>query len=206
MANRPAMRTLANAHPLRLVYRPRLVDLHHADQPAHRPAFIGLAALVVFAACGSPGTSSDHPEAAALAAAVHHLVTESNTFGPSHQFSEILVWNHYDRAGGSTGRWSVQPGRVLTATIQSAIKDSLNGLGPIRWINNPRQWITDDLRPVIEGAAIVSVGETTLDGDEALVPVLLWCGGTCGFGTTFQLSLMDGNWVVTGNQGGVFIS
>ncbi|MFN2487699.1 MAG: hypothetical protein ABR609_14035 [Acidimicrobiia bacterium] len=60
--------------------------------------------------------------------------------------------------------------------------------------------------PTIEGAVIVGVGEPVVEDDTGLVPVSLWCGGTCGTWFTYRLDLIDSSRVVTGIEGTIAIS
>jgi hypothetical protein len=52
----------------------------------------------------------------------------------------------------------------------------------------------------------LGVGEPTIDGNSALVPVSLWCGGLCGTWLTYRVELTDGTWSVTGIEGPVAVS
>jgi len=54
---------------------------------------------------------------------------------------------------------------------------------------------------------ILGVGEPRIDGDTALAPVSLWCGGLCGTWLTYRLARDGGGaWRVTGTEGPVAIS
>lgn len=171
--------------------------------------------LAPVACAPSDGTASPPPEeregaeedagAAMMAAAVHQLLTVDHTFGDgAPPFTEYLLQAHTDPAAGTaTG---AGPARPLTEAEMAAIEDAVSALGPIRWIDDPDEWRTDDLRPTIDGAVIVGVGEPTIDGTEGLVPVSLWCGGLCGTWLTYQLELDGGTWVVTGIDGPIAIS
>ena len=94
----------------------------------------------------------------------------------------------------------------MTFAEQAAIEGAVETFGAVRWITDPNEFITDELAPTIDGAAIIGVGEPEFDGDEALVPVSLWCGGLCGTWLTFKLAFTDGGWEVTGIEGPISIS
>jgi hypothetical protein len=155
-------------------------------------------------ATAGAGVEDDRP--ALMAAALHHLVTEDHTFGDGPPpFSQYLVLARLDPQAGAE---SDQPrdDRPLTAAERAAVEDEIRTLGPVRWIDDRDEWVTDDLEPTVDGAAILGVGEPTVDGDSALVPVSLWCGGLCGLWVTYQLDSDDGVWRVTGTEGPVTIS
>lgn len=166
---------------------------------------LATALVLLIGACGDSENAAE-TEAQVLAAALHHLATEGNTFGPEHRFSELAVWENLDPGAGASGAWAQTPGPLMTDLDRDAIERRLMDLGPVRWIDDPREWITDDLRPVVAGAAILSVGAVIRDGDEVLVAVHLWCGGVCGFGTTYRLARVGDGWAVVGHEGGMFIS
>jgi len=152
-----------------------------------------------------PASEADRIEVTALA--LRSLVTDYNTFGSGHRFTEVLVQNRIDpAAGGSDAGFRAPPGRALTDAERTAVERALGDLGPYRWIDDAAEFRTDDLRPVIEGSAIVGVGEVAFDADGALVPVSLWCGGTCGMWTHLRVVYQDGGWLVTGPEGPMMIS
>ena len=76
----------------------------------------------------------------------------------------------------------------------------------LRWIDDPAEFRTEDLLPVIEGSGIVGVGEVAFDSDGALVPVSLWCGGTCGIWMHVRVVHQGGAWSVVGPEGTMMIS
>lgn len=152
-----------------------------------------------------PAGPTDADRAAVLALALERLVREENTFEVGHAFTELLVQAHLDPAAG-TGMATGGPGRALTPAERATIEDALSGLAPVRWIDDPADWRTEDLRPTVEGAAIVGVGEPQFDDRGALVPVSLWCGGVCGTWFSYRLSVSDGAWSVVGSEGPIFIS
>ena len=78
--------------------------------------------------------------------------------------------------------------------------------GPVTWIDDPDQWRTEDLVPTVEGAVILGVGEPTVDGDRAKVPVSLWCGGVCGTWLTYDAELGADGWTIVGIDGPVAVS
>jgi len=159
-------------------------------------------ALVV-AACGGVAGPEDPAQASAemMAVALVQLITVDHTFGEGPPpFTEYLIQSSLDPfAGNPTGDGG--PGRALTADEQAAIEAAVAPFGPVRWIDDPAEWRTEDLRPTIEGAVILGVGEPVIDGTTGLVPVSLWCGGLCGTWLTYRLDFVDGAWSVTGTEG-----
>ena len=170
-----------------------------------------LGLIVAVAACQAgpqpgPGSEVDQASAQVMAAALVQLITVDHTFGEGPPpFTEYLVQARIDPfAGNPTG--GERPARPLTPEEQAAIESAIGAYGPVRWIDDPADWRTDDLLPTIEGAVILGVGEPILNGDTALVPVSLWCGGLCGTWLTYRLDLVDGAWTVTGIEGPISIS
>lgn len=171
-------------------------------------------ALVVVAlflgACATLGSGTDRDSgdtSEMMAAALVELITENHTFGEGPPpFTEYLVQDRIDPfAGEPTG--SVEGStRTLSEAERAAIEEALSGYGPVRWIEEPNEWRTSDLRPTVEGGVIVGVGEPVIEDDTALVPVSLWCGGTCGTWFTYRLENVDNSWVVTGIEGPIAIS
>jgi hypothetical protein len=76
----------------------------------------------------------------------------------------------------------------------------------MRWIDDPAEWRTEDLMPVVEGSAILGVGPITFDDDGALVPMSMWCGGLCGTWFTYRVVDSDQGWVVSGIEGPIAVS
>ncbi len=164
-----------------------------------------LTTLVVFvflaAACGSdasvPGSETDGPgPGSAMAVALEELITKDHTFGDGPPlFTDYLVQSDL-----------VDDGRALTDEERVVIENAVGAFGTVQWIGDADDYITDGLRPTVEGGVILGLGESEIDGDSALVPVSLWCGGLCGTWLTYELELSEGAWVVTGIDGPVVIS
>jgi hypothetical protein len=186
-----------------------------------RLAVLALLALAL-AACGGSGTGGTGPVRAAdttvapprggdeelpriMAAALEELVTVNHTFGQGPPpFTEYLIQSHTDAHTGTDDTAGSR--RSLTAAERQAIEHAIRPLGSVRWIGDPAEWRTDDLRPTIAGSAILAVGEPTVDGNRASVPVSLWCGGLCATWLTYRLDLVDGAWRVAGTQGPIAIA
>lgn len=154
--------------------------------------------------------ASDHdPSAGVMAAAIRRLTRRDHTFGPgSHRFVEYLVQSHVDSsAGNPTGTRAAGPApRKLTDAERAGIEAVVAPLGPTRFIDDPADGRTDDLRPTVDGSVILGVGEPLISDSTALVPVSLWCGGLCGTWLTYQLQLDHDVWRVTGTKGPIGIS
>jgi hypothetical protein len=140
-----------------------------------------------------------------MAAALEELVTENHTFGEGPPpFTEYLLQSHTDVRAGSDGNDGER--RLLTAAERDAIEDVVRPFGPVRWIDDPDEWRTEDLRPTIDGSVILGVGEPTIDRATALVPVSLWCGGLCGTWLTYRLDAVGAGWRVRGTEGPITIA
>lgn len=167
--------------------------------------------LVLFALVGSACISSesnpevDNPQV--MAAAVLELITKNHTFGDGPPpFTEYLIESSLDaHAGFPTGGTPFEI-RRLTDGERSAIESVVAPFGPVQWIDDPADWLSAELDPVIEGAVIIGVGEPTFDNDEALVPVSLLCGGLCGTWLTYRLAKTDHGWQVTAVEGPIAVS
>ncbi len=169
-------------------------------------------AALLAAACGDSDQGietgdggTDSPTAEVMAAALRQVVTVDHTFGQGPPpFTRYLVQSSTDPVAGD-GTASGNPG-PLTDAEQAAIAAALEDLGPVEFIDDPDQWRTEDLAPTVEGSVILGVGEPSIDGDSALAPVSLWCGGLCGTWLTYRVELSDGIWTVTGIEGPVAVS
>jgi hypothetical protein len=165
-----------------------------------------VSALVV--SCGGPGgsdTTLDTPEI--MAVALTQLVTVDNTFGGGPPpFTEYLVQSKTDPSAGDPTSHPDGGLRDLTDDERSAIEEAISEVGTVQWIDDPGEWRTSELTPVVEGSAIIGVGEPVVSQDTALVPVSLWCGGLCGTWFSYRIDLVDGSWTVTGIEGPVAIS
>ena len=177
------------------------------------PMKLGVALIVVALALGActtvepeDGAGSDE-SAEMMAAALVELITEDHTFGEAPPpFTQYLIQDRIDPSAGQPTASTEQSTRDLTEVERTAIEEALSEYGPVRWIDDPDQWRTSDLRPTVEGAVILGVGEPIVQDDTGLVPVSLWCGGTCGTWFTYRLDLVDEAWVVTGIEGPIAIS
>ncbi|MDR9451382.1 MAG: hypothetical protein RI637_09215, partial [Acidimicrobiia bacterium] len=67
-------------------------------------------------------------------------------------------------------------------------------------------FITDDLRPTIDGAAIITLGPVSIDGNDATIDMEMWCGGLCGIWLTYELEVGDAGWEVLGTVGPIAVS
>jgi hypothetical protein len=192
----------------------------HVRGGVKRLAVLAIVASAL-AACSGTGTTSptdaedtthttagsvDEDLPVLMAAALEEIVTEDHTFGEGPPpFTEYLVQSHTDpRAGSADGDDGQR--RPLTAAERDAIEGAVQPFGPLRWIDDPAEWMTDDLRPTIDGSVILGVGEPTIDGGSALVPVSLWCGGMCATWLTYRLDTAGGTWRVTGTEGPISIA
>ena len=172
---------------------------------------IVVAPSIFLAACtgGTPTTEpaidASGDRAAIYAVALRQLVTEDNTFGGAgNPFAELLVQSSLDPGAGLGGQGGET--RPLSDEQRSAIEAALAPLAAVRWIDDPEEWRTADLMPVVEGSAILGVGSITFDDDGALVPMSMWCGGLCGTWFTYRVAESDGGWVVEGVAGPLAVS
>lgn len=174
-------------------------------------ALIAVILSVVVACTGGDSTTTTPPadsstdSAAIYAVALSQMVTVDNAFGgEGNPFSELLVQSGLDPDAGLEGPTAgVRP---LSDAERSAIEAALTPLAPIRWIDDPAEWRTDDLMPIIEGSSILGVGPITFVDEGALVPMSMWCGGLCGTWFTYRVAESDSGWQVVGIEGPIAVS
>jgi hypothetical protein len=173
-----------------------------------RIAFVVVALLLGACTTVESGNSGDSgARSEMMAAALVELITENHTFGEGPPpFTEYLVQDRIDPSAGEPTASAERSTRDLSGAERAAIEGALSDYGRVRWIEDPNEWRTSDLRPTVEGAVILGVGEPVIQDDTALVPVSLWCGGTCGTWFTYRLELVDNSWVVTGIEGPIAVS
>ncbi len=168
---------------------------------------ISLVALaMVLGACGpdeAGQTTTTRPESASqgeagtteiLVRATMHLLTNDTTFAPGHVFGVVLVVDH------------LKDGTALTGVQIDALTTEISDLSEVRFIPDQNDFITDDLRPTIDGAAIITLGAPDIDGNEATIDMEMWCGGLCGIWLTYALEIGEAGWEVLGTVGPIAIS
>lgn len=152
-----------------------------------------------------PTTSVPETTASPIPAALVELATKDHTFGTgASPFKMHLILDHLDPTAGADQ--TSEATRQLTVAERSAVQTAFLEVGETQWIQDSKDWISDDLRPVLDESVILGVGEPRFEGSTAFVPVSLWCGGLCGTWFTYELELVDGDWQVVGIDGAVAIS
>lgn len=171
---------------------------------------ITLVLAVTLVACapdspsGDPGTTTTVSPSTTVAGnpavteilvqATMHLLRNDTTFGPGHVFGKVLMVDH------------LKDGTPLTADQVAALTQAVSDLGEVTFISEQNDFITDDLRPTVEGAAIITLGPITIDNNEATIDMEMWCGGLCGIWLTYALEVGDAGWEVLGTVGPIAIS
>lgn len=156
------------------------------------------------------------PATAQLMAAALQRLVDGDEGGLPESTSTFLVRRSVDRYAGVTGgdgdnEETVDPaggccGRPLTDEELAAVEAALAPAGAVQLIDDPADWMTENLRPTVAGAVIVGVGEPQIDGDTALVPVSMWCGGLCGTWLSYRAELAPDGWRIVGPEGPIAIS
>jgi hypothetical protein len=172
-----------------------------------RTTAITLLLVVLLAACGSsgsdptttttPGSSGTDNEpwtTEILVQATMHLLRNDTTFGPGHVFPTVLIVDH------------LKDGPALADDQKAALDTAVSTLSDVRFIAGQDDFVTDDLRPTIEGAAIITLGVPDVDGNKATIDMEMWCGGLCGIWLTYALEVGDAGWEVLGTVGPIAIS
>ena len=145
-------------------------------------------------------------EVAIYAAVTLQLVEFDNTFGPDHRFSQILIVDHLDPDAGDATQQGQLAAGPFTDDQRSAIVASIEHLAPIRFIDSHREFIREDMKPVIPGSVIIALDPAEFDDDGATVEANLWCGFLCGISITYRVVERADGWTVTGTEGRVIIS
>ena len=175
-----------------------------------RIALVAAVLVLVLAACatdspsGGPGPSATSPTSTTvsqnpavdeiLVQATMHLLRNDTTFGEGHVFPKVLVVDH------------LKDGDPLTSDQMAALSTAISNLSEVEFIGDPSDFITEDLRPTIEGAAIITLGPVLIDGNDATVDMEMWCGGLCGIWLTYALEVGDAGWEVLGTVGPIAVS
>ncbi len=171
--------------------------------------FVTLAFLV--ASCGGDSTTKGGPSSdqtpEMMAVALVELVTEDHMFGSGPPpFTEYLIQNRIDPSFGDPTGSPDATTRLLTDAEREAIESAITPFGTVRWIEDPSDYVTTDLTPTVDGAAILGVGEPMVETNTGLVPVSMWCGGVCGVWLTYRLDLVNDAWTVTVIEGPIAVS
>jgi hypothetical protein len=173
-------------------------------------AIVATVLVLVLAACATvlpssdPGPSTTRPTSTTvsespavdeiLVQATMHLLRNDTTFGEGHVFPKVLV---VDR---------MKDGAPLTSDQMAALSTAISKLSEVEFIGDPKDFITDDLRPTIDGAAIITLGPVTIDGSDATIDMEMWCGSLCGIWLTYALEVGDAGWEVLGTVGPIAVS
>jgi hypothetical protein len=173
-------------------------------------ALVAAVLLLVLAGCGTdslsgdPGPSTSRPTSTTflqnpavdeiLVQATLHLLRNDTTFGEGHVFPKVLVVDH------------LKDGALLTSDQRAALSTAISSLSEVEFIGDPNDFITEDLRPTIDGAAIITLGPVSIDGNDATIEMEMWCGGLCGIWLTYALEVGDAGWEVLGTVGPIAVS
>jgi hypothetical protein len=157
----------------------------------------------------SQGTGLTHLErASVLAAAVAERVLRDNSMGSSVRFDRVNIVVSLGTPTGS-GVEVTPTSPLLTTEEKAAIQDAVRPT-PVTWVESVTQVLGPpghDLPTYLEVGAIVTLGIPEIENGSAKVYSELWCGGTCGIGSTYLLERNNsGTWKVTGVTGPGFIA
>jgi hypothetical protein len=158
--------------------------------------------VLVLGACAADTPSGDPGPSTAeggviteiLVQATMHLLRNDSTFGPEHLFPTVLVVDH------------LKDGTPLTSDQIAALSTAISNLSEVEFISDQGDYVTDDLRPTVDGAAIITLGPVTVDNNYATIDMEMWCGGLCGIWLTYALEVGDAGWEVLGTVGPIAIS
>jgi hypothetical protein len=196
----------------------RLVGRDSRSVVVMRPRTIGSAVIVaslIFVGCssGSPSETEGRVPTEAelesvLAATAHQRVFVDNSFGGGTAFTVVHVVERLRVAGESGMVDNFAPGgRALSAGEKDAIARALNSI-TVEWVPNIEAVIgTGSLPTFRERKAVLTLAVPRFVDARAEATSQLWCGPTCGIGSTHVLSpAANGDWKVTGTTGTGFIS
>ena len=143
-----------------------------------------------------------------MAATARRRVTVDNSFGGQTAFSVVNV---VEQLGIGTRNGMVDTrspgGRPLTAAEKDAIAEALKPIA-VEWVTDIQAVIGTGPLPSFHGrVAVLTMAVPRFSDGRAEATSMLWCGGTCGAGSTHVLSpAVDGTWSVTGTTGIGFIA
>jgi hypothetical protein len=129
-----------------------------------------------------------------LLQATLRLLQSDTTFEDGYRFPTVLV---VDR---------VKDGTPLSADQMAALSRAIAPLGTVEFIADRDDYINHDLRPTVEGSAIITLGPVTIVGNQAKIDMEMWCGGLCGIWLTYALETGDAGWEILGTVGPIAIS
>jgi hypothetical protein len=172
-------------------------------------------AFVVMSSCGgsvmdqtasTPAAPNDR--AAVLATVALARVARDNSFGGEDVFTEVAIVERLGR-GSDDGMVAIDAASPAwtpderAAVEQALAPRSVTWVASLEAVIGPGPSMTSPERLI----AVVTISSPEIDGDNATVTSMLWCGGTCGAGSTHTLSRdPQGIWTITGTTGGAFIS
>lgn len=177
-----------------------------------------IAAAVLLVSCsGGAGSDDDDARAATaaeheavLAAAAHQRVFVDNSFGGGTAFNVVHVVERLGVMG--TGKYPrVDPiapgGRAMTEGEKNAIVRVLQPT-PVEWVPHIEAVVGTGRQPVFRPReAVLTLAIPRFVGNRAEAMSQIWCGPTCGTGSTHVLTpASNGAWIVTGTTGIGFIS
>ena len=143
-----------------------------------------------------------------LAATARQRINVDNSFGGHTAFQAINV---VERLGVAEKNGMVDTrsagGRPLTAAEKDAITAALAPMA-VAWVPDIQAVIgTGPLPTFRERTAVLTMAVPRFSNGRAEATSELWCGSTCGVGSTHVLSrAADGTWSVTGTTGIGFIA
>lgn len=142
-------------------------------------------------------------------AVINQLIHVDRTFGSvSDPFGRVFVLDGVT-ARSSNPQFEVD-GERFSEQARREIIAEVDDDPPVQFISNLQQEADPDRQGrtgVRDDGAIVGLGEIEYNDDDTVtVGAGMWCGIDCGFGATYVLDDVDGQWIVTGHQGPISIS
>jgi hypothetical protein len=182
----------------------------------YRSAAAIVAVALILASCSGGSSENDRagdPASAAeiesvLAATARQRVNVDNSFGGRTAFRAVSI---VERLGIGTRNGMVDTrspgGRLLTVSEKSAIATALSPM-TVEWVPDIQAVIgTGPLPTFREIKAVLTLAVPRFSNGRAEATSELWCGGTCGAGSTHVLEpATDGTWSVTGTTGIGFVA
>ena len=142
-------------------------------------------------------------DGAVLAAAVLWRATVGNSWDDPGRFAHIYVVERLGRADADGFITGVESGRALTHAERSSVEAAL-APRTVQWVESWNAVVDERATTTLpEDRAIITVAEPLVEDRRAEVATELWCGYTCGIGSTSVLELSpSGDWVVVDQLGG----
>ncbi|MFA5055556.1 MAG: hypothetical protein WC562_05215 [Dehalococcoidia bacterium] len=163
----------------------------------------------VSTACGNnvPSITIEQGDEVDIYSAVIRQIHTNTTFNGTYQPPTLYIIRYKDDRAGDPTIKSSEP-ILISENVQSEIIIALQDLPTdIIWVNNFSEVEKDSYGTVLDGGAIVTLGNIHPQTDDSVqVPGSHYMAGDGGRWETYVLELIEGEWELTGTTGKISIS